>query len=154
MEDYYNIIIPDKEDKYETFKRQYNFNEDLNIDFFCEIFDTDNTTMKEWIKQIKTENKMTDKQKQRKQTPVYSGFLAYFPDAINEVARCSMAGQIKHNPHLPLAWDRSKSGDELDALTRHLMEAGTMDTDGVRHSTKIAWRAMANLQKEMENENK
>lgn len=57
MEDYYNIIIPDKEDKYETFKRQYNFNEDLNTDFFCEIFDTDNVTMKEWIKQIKIENK-------------------------------------------------------------------------------------------------
>ena len=50
----------------------------------------------------------------------------------------------------PLHWDRSKSGDELDALTRHLMEAGTIDTDGVRHSVKVAWRALANLQKEIE----
>jgi hypothetical protein len=49
-------------------------------------------------------------------------------------------------------WDRSKSGDELDALARHLLDAGTMDDDGIRHSTKVAWRAMANLQKELEAE--
>jgi hypothetical protein len=49
-------------------------------------------------------------------------------------------------------WDRSKSGDELDALARHLIDAGTVDTDGIRHSTKVAWRALANLQKEIEAE--
>ena len=49
-------------------------------------------------------------------------------------------------------WDRSKSGDELDALTRHLMEAGTIDTDGMLHSAKVAWRALANLEKELEND--
>ena len=96
---------------------------------------------------------MTDKQ--RKDTPVYSGVLKYFPDAIREVARCSLAGQVQHNPDEPLAWDRSKSGNELDSLTRHLLEAGTTDTDGILHSTKIAWRALANLQKELElNQNK
>jgi len=30
------------------------------------------------------------------------------------------------------------------------MEAGTVDTDGVRHSAKVAWRALANLEKELE----
>tara|TARA_R110001632_G_scaffold70241_2_gene163704 strand:+ start:1396 stop:1704 length:309 start_codon:yes stop_codon:yes gene_type:complete len=93
---------------------------------------------------------MTDKE--RKQTPIFSGVLAYFPDAITEVAKCSLAGQQQHNPDKPLGWDRSKSGNELDSLTRHLMEAGSMDTDGVRHSTKVAWRALANLQKEIEKE--
>ena len=88
----------------------------------------------------------------RKQTPVYSGVLNYFPDAIREVAQCSYMGNQQHNPDKPLHWDRSKSGDELDALTRHLLEAGTIDTDGVRHSAKVAWRALANLQKEIENE--
>jgi hypothetical protein len=88
----------------------------------------------------------------RKETPVYSGVLMYFPDAIREIARCSFAGNEQHNPGKPLHWDRSKSGDELDALTRHLMEAGTIDKDGVRHSTKVAWRALANLQKEIEND--
>ena len=30
------------------------------------------------------------------------------------------------------------------------MDAGTIDSDGIRHSTKVAWRALANLQKELE----
>jgi len=88
----------------------------------------------------------------RKQTPVFSGVLKYFPDAIKAVARCSFVGNDQHNPNKPLHWDRSKSGDELDAMTRHLLDAGTLDTDGIRHSTKVAWRALANLQKEIENE--
>jgi|TARA_R110002074_G_scaffold27032_6_gene78902 hypothetical protein len=89
----------------------------------------------------------------RKKIPVYSGVLKYFPDAIIEVARCSYAGNHQHNPDKPLHWDRSKSGDELDALARHLLEAGTIDSDGIRHSAKIAWRALANLQKEIEKDN-
>lgn len=67
------------------------------------------------------------------------------------VAELSRIGNDQHNPGQPLYWDRSKSGDELDALMRHLVQAGTIDTDGVRHSAKVAWRAMANLQKELEN---
>ena len=90
--------------------------------------------------------------KDRKEKPVYTGVLKYFPDAILEVARCSFVGQEQHNPDKPLHWDRSKSGDELDALSRHLLDAGTIDTDGVRHSAKVAWRALAKLQKEIENE--
>jgi hypothetical protein len=89
----------------------------------------------------------------RKETPIFTGVLNYFPDAIREIAKCSYVGQQQHNPDKPLAWDRSKSGDELDALTRHLLEAGTVDTDGIRHSAKVAWRALANLQKEIENDN-
>lgn len=91
--------------------------------------------------------------KARKGVPIYSGVLMYFPDAIAEVAELSRIGNEQHNPGAPLHWDRSKSGDELDALTRHLMEAGTLDTDGVRHSAKVAWRALANLQKEIEDAN-
>lgn len=95
----------------------------------------------------------TDKQA-RKDTPIYSGVLMYFPDAIAAVAQASFAGNEQHNPGTPLHWDRSKSGDELDALARHLMEAGKMDVDGIRHSAKVAWRALANLQKEIENEHR
>lgn len=87
---------------------------------------------------------------ERKNTPVYSGFIKYFPLAIQEVARCSKAGNDQHNPGSELHWDREKSGDELDALSRHLIDAGTLDTDGIRHSAKVAWRAMANLEKELE----
>ena len=97
-----------------------------------------------------TEDNITSED--RKKKPVYTGVVKYFPDALLEVAKCSFVGQQQHNPDLPLGWDRSKSGDELDALTRHLIDAGKIDTDGVRHSAKVAWRALANLQKEIEND--
>jgi len=96
------------------------------------------------------ELKMITDPKARKGIPIFSGFMKYFPDAMVEVALLSRVGNDQHNPGKPLQWDRSKSGDELDALTRHLLEAGTIDTDGVRHSAKVAWRALANLQKEIE----
>ena len=86
----------------------------------------------------------------RKSVPIYSGVLMYFPDAIAAVAELSKVGNDQHNPGKPLHWDRSKSQDEHDALVRHLMEAGTIDTDGMRHSAKVAWRALAALQKEIE----
>ncbi len=88
--------------------------------------------------------------KARKDLPLYSGLVKYFPDALAAVAELSRVGNDQHNPGKPLHWDRSKSSDELDALARHLFEAGAIDTDGVRHSTKVAWRALANLQKEIE----
>ena len=90
--------------------------------------------------------------KARKAVPIYSGVLRYFPDAIAAVAECSWRGNEQHNPGQPLHWDRAKSTDEHDALLRHLMEAGTVDSDGIRHSAKVAWRALAALQKEIERE--
>tara|TARA_R110002153_G_scaffold28881_2_gene88861 strand:+ start:2382 stop:2870 length:489 start_codon:yes stop_codon:yes gene_type:complete len=91
-----------------------------------------------------------DKHAARKATPVFSGVLAYFPDAINAIARCSMAGNEQHNPGTELHWDRAKSGDEKDACTRHLMQTGTMDEEDILHDTKAGWRALANLQKVLE----
>lgn len=88
----------------------------------------------------------------RKQIPIYTGVIKYFPDAIAEIAKVSYAGNQQHHPNKPLHWDRAKSTDELDALMRHLLEAGKIDNDGMRHTAKVAWRALANLQKEIENE--
>ena len=92
---------------------------------------------------------------ERKDTPVFSGVLAYFPDALKEVAKCSFAGQQQHNPNKPLAWDRSKSGNEYDSLTRHLIDSSKedYDTDFTLHKAKIAWRALAGLQKHLEKNN-
>ena len=91
----------------------------------------------------------TNKEK-RKQIPLYSGLIKYFPDALCEVARVSYIGSKQHHPDKDIHWDREKSTDDLDALMRHLMENGMHDIDGVRHSAKIAWRALAHLQKEIE----
>lgn len=89
---------------------------------------------------------------ERKDAPVFSGVLKYFPDALFEIARVSKAGNDQHNPGQPLHWAKEKSTDEADALTRHLIESGTLDTDGIRHTAKVAWRALALLQRELEKE--
>ena len=88
--------------------------------------------------------------KERKKIPIYSGVLKYFPDAIAAIAAVSFAGNEQHNPGEPLHWARHKSTDQEDTLARHLMEAGSIDTDGHRHSAKAAWRALAILQLEIE----
>ena len=87
---------------------------------------------------------------ERKRAPVCTGCFDYFPDALVEVARVSFIGNEQHNPDQPLHWDRAKSTDEADALARHLLQRGTIDSDGARHSAKLAWRALALLQKELE----
>ena len=66
---------------------------------------------------------------QRKEYPVYSGVLMYFPDAIKEVAKCSMAGNRQHS---------------ID----HGIDP--VDTDGQLHLAKTAWRALAALQMHLE----
>ena len=86
----------------------------------------------------------------RKKIPIATGVIDYFPDAIAAIAECSFIGNEQHNPGTPLHWDRAKSGDESDALMRHFLERGTIDSDGIRHTTKVAWRALALLQKELE----
>lgn len=100
--------------------------------------------MTNWIKALPTDAA------ERKDVPLCRGVLDYFPLALAEVARVSLAGNRQHLPGQPLFWDRTKSTDEADALLRHLVERGTLDSDGMRHSAKVAWRALALLQKELE----
>lgn len=88
----------------------------------------------------------------RKALPLCTGVLDYFPDAIVEVSRVSKAGNDQHNPGQPLHWEKSKSKDEADALVRHLLQRGGLDSDGMRHSAKVAWRALALLQREIDAE--
>jgi hypothetical protein len=87
----------------------------------------------------------------RKNTPITTGCLDYFPLALQEIARVSLAGNKQHALG-PLHWDKSKSTDEADALVRHLLERGTLDSDGMRHTAKVAWRALALLERELEME--
>lgn len=109
-----------------------------------------------------SDTKLEDRQKQkahvqgdaqaRKAQPIVRGCLDYFPDALLAVAELSRIGNEQHNPGQPLHWAKEKSTDEADALLRHLIDRGTLDVDGVRHSAKIAWRALALLQREIEAE--
>ena len=88
--------------------------------------------------------KLPTNAEERKAIPVYTGFVKYFPDAMAAVAKVSLKGGIQHGqtPET-LHWYRSKSGDELDAMMRHII-----DEDWAQ----VAWRAMANLQKKIEEE--
>jgi hypothetical protein len=89
---------------------------------------------------------------ERKAIPICTGVLDYFPAALAAVAQLSRKGNDQHNPGEPLHWARGKSFDQPDTIVRHLMQRGTLDTDGVRHSAKVAWRALAMLQEEIERE--
>lgn len=88
--------------------------------------------------------------KERKLIPVGTGVLDYFSAALIEVAKVSHFGNEQHNPGEALHWSRGKSTDQADTIIRHWLERGGIDTDGMRHSAKLAWRALALLQEEME----
>jgi len=108
------------------------------------------------LKDIKVEAELikpTDKAAERKATPVFSGVLKYFPNALKEVAKCSQAGNDQHHPDKPLHWDMDKSKDEYDALTRHLIDhtINPVDDDGTLHLAKVAWRALAGLERHLTN---
>lgn len=87
---------------------------------------------------------------ERKEYPIASGVLDYFPDAIAAVAHVSWLGNQKHNPGEELHWARGKSMDHVDCEVRHMIERGYLDTDGVEHSAQKAWRALADLQELLE----
>jgi hypothetical protein len=115
----------------------------------------DPPTQEGWLK---SQNAGTSEQVQtlptdhatRKNLPVCTGVLDYFPLAIAAVANCSRVGNDQHNPGEPLHWSREKSADHADCIVRHLMERGKVDSDGVPHSAKAAWRALALLELELE----
>lgn len=94
--------------------------------------------------------KLSTDAQERKRHPICTGVLDYFPDAIAEIALVSRVGNEHHNPGEPLHWAKEKSTDHADALVRHLMERGMLDADGMRHTAKAAWRALALLQEEIE----
>lgn len=90
--------------------------------------------------------------KERKTYPIATGFIDYFPKAVAAVSHLSFVGNNQHNPGKPLHWDRTKSMDHADTLMRHFLQRGTLDSDGIRHSVKVVWRACAMLELELEAE--
>lgn len=88
----------------------------------------------------------------RKGLPLTTGVIDYFPRALIEVARISVLGNEQHNPGEPLHWAKDKSTDHADCIPRHLIDRGKLDTDGGRHTAKLAWRSLALLEMELEAE--
>lgn len=92
----------------------------------------------------------------RKNIPVFSGFVKYFPRGMCAVAELSRIANEQHNPGQPVHWAKEKSKDELDAFCRHMIDdvlGVPADTDNVLHATKMAWRAMANLERILDKQN-
>lgn len=90
----------------------------------------------------------------RKALPIFDGVLMYFPDACAAVAEVSRIGNEQHNPGEPLHWARGKSMDQYNTALRHLMDhrRGKRYNGKARHLANAAWRVLAALQLDIEEE--
>ncbi len=86
----------------------------------------------------------------RKEMPIARGVIDYFPRALAAVAHVSFVANEQHNPGQPMHWSKGKSADHADCIARHLIERGAIDDDGLAHSAKLAWRALALLETDLE----
>lgn len=85
----------------------------------------------------------------RNAIPMCTGVLDYFALALAEIAKLSKVANEQHNPGQPMHWAVGKSTDHADKILKHLTDRGLLDTDGMRHSAKVAWRALAMLTEEL-----
>lgn len=81
--------------------------------------------------------------KARKDMPMYSGVLAYFPLALAAIAKHSKESNDKHNPGEPLHWSREKSSDHMDCVVRHAADYSLGDQQAL---VALVWRGLAQLQ--------
>lgn len=91
----------------------------------------------------------------RKDYPILSGCLKYFPAAIAGVSNIAKLGNDKHNPGQELHHARSKSTDHGDCIIRHLIDTEDLLAAEARGNIKVAkeailievnqmvWRALA-----------
>lgn len=93
---------------------------------------------------------LPDASADRKNLPIGEFLRTYFPKAIAYAALVAKRGNDQHNPGEPMHWAREKSSDHTDCIARHLLDAGAKDGKGIRHSGGLVWRALANLQLELE----
>lgn len=85
---------------------------------------------------------------ERKATPIWSGWLQYFPLAHAAAARHSKRMNDKHNPGEPMHWAREKSKDHEDCASRHLIDVNHFneETQEYEEACSLFWRAGAILQ--------
>ncbi len=91
----------------------------------------------------------------RKDYPVLTGALMYFPYAFAELARLSARANEQHNPGEPIHWDYSKSIGDGNETLRHLMDScgpNPVDAEGVYHDVKVLWRAAETVERRIRRE--
>ncbi len=87
----------------------------------------------------------------RKAVPMFDGLIGYFPNACAYVAHVSQKANDQHNPGEPMHWAADKSVGTGNEIVRHLAERGGIDSDGLRHTGKVAWRSFELLERELLN---
>lgn len=91
---------------------------------------------------------------ERKNYPMLSGCLKYFPAALAGVSNISKKGNDKHNPGEPLHHARGKSTDHGDCIIRHLTDTEDLlaafdrgiDVSSdmiITEVNQMAWRVLA-----------
>jgi hypothetical protein len=106
--------------------------------------------------------------KQRKALPIFKLVTRYFPKALREVTKVSVANNVRYSPDrdpFDINWARGKSADQLGSLMRHMLErevdehifeevppevAAVIGYDKVYVLAEAAWRALAALEMEIE----
>lgn len=86
----------------------------------------------------------------RKAIPLFDFLTGYFPLAMVELTKVSVAGNAQHgNAPDKIRWARGKSMDQLNTAMRHMFDHGMgnpVDVDGTMHLAKAAWRLCAEIQ--------
>lgn len=90
-----------------------------------------------------------NKHQKRKNQPILTGLLDYFPNACLYVSEVSRVANEQHNPGQPMHWAKEKSIGDGNEIVRHLLDRGKIDDDGLRHTGKVAWRALELLEREL-----
>lgn len=98
------------------------------------------------------ENSLPEDDAERSEMLMADGLLDYFPNALAEIAAHSARAAKKHHDGKQMHWNRKVSKDHRNKIVRHLVDSGKKDKNGNRHSTGLAWRALALLQEELEQE--
>lgn len=103
----------------------------------------------------------------RKALPLFTFLTEYFPDAILELVKVSVAGNMQHNPGEPMHWARGKSMDQLNTAQRHMWDYATtgpyndepplppeilaaIGGEPPMHLANAAWRLLAQIQLDCE----
>lgn len=108
----------------------------------------------------------------RKALPIFAMIVGYFPNALREVTRVCVANNVRYSPDrapTDIVWNRGKSQDQFGSLFRHMLErkvdghvfetvseevAKVIGRPNVYVLAEAAWRALAMLEEEIEQQEK